>query len=56
MVLIGVDPRKAPHTAVVIDRDERELARSTVRASRGPRPGPSPEHTTNTRAGEASMI
>ena len=35
MVLIGVDPHKASHTAVVIDRDERELARFTVRASRG---------------------
>jgi transposase len=35
MVLIGVDPHKASHTAVVIDRDERELARLTVRASRG---------------------
>ena len=35
MVLIGVDPHKASHTAVVIDRDEQELARSTVRASRG---------------------
>lgn len=35
MVLIGVDPHKASHTAVVIDRDERELARLTVRAERG---------------------
>jgi transposase len=35
MVLIGVDPHKASHTAVVIDRDEQELARSTVRANRG---------------------
>lgn len=35
MVLIGVDPHKASHTAVVIDRDENELARFTVRADRG---------------------
>jgi Transposase len=35
MVLIGIDPHKASHTAVVIDRDEQELARVTVRASRG---------------------
>jgi transposase len=35
MVLIGVDPHKASHTAVVIDHDERELARYTVRAARG---------------------
>jgi hypothetical protein len=34
MVLIG-DPHKASHTVVVIDRDEQELARLTVRASRG---------------------
>ena len=35
MVLIGIDPHKASHTAVVIDRDEQELARATVRADRG---------------------
>ena len=27
MVLIGVDPHKASHTAVVVDDDEHELAR-----------------------------
>jgi hypothetical protein len=35
MVLIGVDPHKASHTAVVIDGDEQELARVMVRADRG---------------------
>jgi transposase len=34
MVLIGVDPHKGSHTAVVVDRDEHELARLTVRADR----------------------
>lgn len=33
-VMIGVDPHKGSHTAVVIDRDESELARVTVRATR----------------------
>ena len=32
MVLIGVDPHKGSHTAVVVDRDEKEVARLTVRA------------------------
>ena len=26
MVLIGVDPHKGSHTAVVVDRDEHEVA------------------------------
>jgi transposase len=34
MVLIGVDPHKGSHTAVVVDRDEHELGRLTVRADR----------------------
>lgn len=34
-VIIGVDPHKAAHTAVAVDRDEVELARATVRATRG---------------------
>ena len=34
MVLIGVDPHKGSHTAVVVDRDENEVARLTVRADR----------------------
>jgi len=34
MVLIGVDPHKASHTAVAVDDAERELARMTVRADR----------------------
>ncbi len=33
-VMIGVDPHKGSHTAVAIDRDEIELAKSKVRASR----------------------
>ena len=33
-VIIGVDPHKATHTAVAIDRKEMELARARVRASR----------------------
>jgi transposase len=33
-VMIGVDPHKGSHTAVAIDRDEVELARVTVRATR----------------------
>ncbi len=32
-VMIGVDPHKGSHTAVAIDRDEIELAKSKVRAS-----------------------
>lgn len=34
MVLIGVDPHKGSHTAVVVDGEETELARLTVRADR----------------------
>jgi transposase len=34
MVLIGVDPHKGSHTAVIVDRDEQEMARLTVRADR----------------------
>jgi transposase len=34
MVLIGIDPHKGSHTAVAVDRDERELARLKVRADR----------------------
>ena len=34
MVLIGIDPHKASHTAVVIDESERELARVKVKADR----------------------
>ena len=34
MVLIGVDPHKGSHTAVVVDEGERELARLKVRADR----------------------
>jgi transposase len=33
-VIIGVDPHKATHTAVAIDRDEVELGRARVRATR----------------------
>jgi transposase len=33
-VMIGVDPHKGSHTAVAIDRNETELARVTVRATR----------------------
>ena len=33
-VTIGIDPHKASHTAVAIDRSETELARRKVRASR----------------------
>jgi transposase len=33
-VIIGVDPHKATHTAVAIDRSESELARARVRATR----------------------
>lgn len=32
MVLIGVDPHKGSHTAVIVDGDEQEMARLTVRA------------------------
>jgi transposase len=35
MVLIGIDPHKASHTAVVVDDDEHELARIKVRADKG---------------------
>jgi transposase len=34
MVLIGIDPHKATHTAVVIDEGEHELARIKVKADR----------------------
>lgn len=34
MVLIGIDPHKGSHTAVVVDDDEHELGRLTVRADR----------------------
>jgi transposase len=34
MVLIGVDPHKGSHTAVVVDGDEHEMARLMVRADR----------------------
>jgi transposase len=33
-IIIGVDPHKATHTAVAIDRSEAELARARVRATR----------------------
>ena len=33
-MLIGIDPHKASHTAVVIDESERELARVKVAANR----------------------
>ena len=33
-VLIGIDPHKGSHTAVVVDRDEVEVARVKVRADR----------------------
>jgi transposase len=33
-VIIGVDPHKATHTAVAIDRSESELARARIRATR----------------------
>jgi transposase len=33
-VIIGVDPHKASHTAVAIDRSEAELSRARVRATR----------------------
>jgi hypothetical protein len=35
MVLIGIDPHKATHTAVVVDDDENELARIKVTANKG---------------------
>src|SRR6266540_4481292 len=34
MVIIGIDPHKATHTAVAIDRDEQAIARLEVRADR----------------------
>jgi transposase len=34
MVLIGVDPHKASHTAVAVDRDEHALDGLRVRASK----------------------
>ena len=33
MVLIGIDPHKATHTAVVVDESEHELARIKVKDS-----------------------
>ncbi|SRR6266540_2918557 len=33
-VMIGVDPHEGSHTATMIDRDERELRRITVRSGR----------------------
>jgi len=33
-VLIGIDPHKATHAAVVIDKGEHELARIKVKADR----------------------
>ena len=33
-VIIGVEPHKATHTVVVIDRSESELARARIRATR----------------------
>jgi hypothetical protein len=35
MVMIGIDPHKGSHTAVVIDRDERVVDEIRVRASNG---------------------
>ena len=35
MVMIGIDPHKGSHTAVVIDRDERVVDQIRVRASNG---------------------
>ena len=34
-VIIGIDPHKATHTAVAIDRDEQPLARVQLVADRG---------------------
>ena len=34
MVLIGIDPHKATHTAVVVDESEHELARIKVKADK----------------------
>ena len=34
MVLIGVDPHKATHTAVAVDASEQPIARLTVRSDR----------------------
>ena len=33
VIMIGIDPHKATHTAVAIDRDEQVLEMCTVRAS-----------------------
>ena len=35
MVIIGIDPHKGSHTAVVIDRDERVVDEIWVRTSKG---------------------
>ncbi len=34
MVLIGIDPHKATHTAVVVDKEETALGELTVNADR----------------------
>src|SRR5471030_2358211 len=34
MVLIGIDPHKATHTAVAVDKEETALAELTVKADR----------------------
>ena len=41
-VIIGGDPRKATHTAVSIDRNEAELGRARVRATRNQGPAAAP--------------
>ena len=35
MVIIGIDPHKGSHTAVVVDRDERVVDEIRVRTSKG---------------------
>ena len=34
LVVIGVDPHKGSHTAVAVDRDEKELGELKVRSSK----------------------
>ena len=34
MVLIGIDPHKATHTAVAVDKEETQLGELTVKADR----------------------
>jgi hypothetical protein len=41
-VIIDGDPRKATHTAVSIDRNEAELGRASVRATRNQGPAAAP--------------